>query len=121
MSSFPPGKATTVSPEVGQVNVELCEMIDSNSCSLCATSNISEFREVIFDTYDIYNGRGQRFQKFSQRVMKCLASSQIFQVVKLVFITNEIRPTEITIFGNGKYVSFSHFRGNLDSKSLNRI
>ena len=95
-------KARTTPTEVAQVTVELCEMISSSSCSVCATSAIHELEDVIFDSYHIYNGRGQRFQKYSQRVMKCQASSQVFQVVKFAFNTNEIQPTEITIFGNGK-------------------
>ena len=96
-------KATTTGThEAGNVTVNLCEMVGSNSCSVCATSTISEFTEVIFESYSNFVVQQELFQTYSQRIMKCLLSSQPVQVVKLGFNTNEIRPTEITIYGNGK-------------------
>ena len=98
-------KATT--PEVGHVTIELCEMVGSNACSACAASTVSEFSDVIFDSYEIAVLQEQRYKKYSQVVMKCILSSQPVQVVKLGFNTNEIRPTEIVVYGYGKYVSFA--------------
>ena len=99
---------TTTTPNVGRVTVELCEMIGSSSCYVCATSTVFEFTELLYNTYESGHGEEQGRKKYSQRVMNCLASSQSVQVVKLAFNTNIIRPTEITIFGNGTQF-FSNF------------
>ena len=105
---------TTTTPEVGHVKVELCELIGSDSCSVCATATISEFTDVIFSSYWIPVSLQIQESKYSQGAIECLETSQPIQVVKLVFNTNDIRPTEITIYGNGKQFLFPAIRRNLE-------
>ena len=81
-------------------------MIGSDACSGCATGTISDFADVTFYSYWIDASQQIQESKYSQGVMECIATSQPIQVVKFVFNTNDIRPTEISIYGNGKQSLF---------------
>ena len=92
----------TTTPESASVLIELCDVMSFDSCSACASSVLSDFELNEFDAYYDIVGEKISVRQYSLGVLRCGNSSTTTQNVKISFNTNEIRPTEIIIYGKGK-------------------
>ena len=106
---FPTESSTTTeTPDTASVLIELCDVTSFDSCSVCASNVLSDFKVIEFDSEHDLSGETISVSAYSHGVLRCGNSSVTTQNVKISFNTNEIRPTEITMYGKGKcfYLAF---------------
>ena len=100
---FPTEAATSsTTPETASVLIELCDVTSFDSCSVCASGVLSDFEVIEFDVFYDSFGRKMSTSEYIRGVLRCGNSSETTKNVKISFNTNEIRPTEIIIYGKGK-------------------